>query len=130
MKTNTDLKKETQFKKIPIIVALFFCFIFETGFAQSPAETEKLLSRFDLSKPGLEKVKQSANNPEQAATELLNYFKKRNSVKHFVTLVVPHEKEAPEIQIAHTAIESGKMEIKVFENGEKRKLFYTAASAR
>jgi heparan-sulfate lyase len=49
---------------------------------------------------------------------------------HFVTLVIPFEKEAPEIKITRTAIESGKMEIEVFENGEKRRLFYTVASAR
>jgi heparan-sulfate lyase len=45
---------------------------------------EKLLSRLDLSKPGLQKVKQSSSNPEKAAEELLNYYKARNSVEHFI----------------------------------------------
>lgn len=84
MNTNNNLKKETQFRKIVVIVTLFFCFIFESAFAQSPSETEKLLSRIDLSKTGLEKVKQSANDPKLAAAELLNYFRNRTSVKHFI----------------------------------------------
>jgi heparan-sulfate lyase len=83
MKTNFGLKKEYQFRKIPFLIACIFCFIFKPGFGQSPAETEKLLSRLDLSKPGLEKVKQSSNKPEQTA-ELLKYFRNRTSVKHFV----------------------------------------------
>jgi heparan-sulfate lyase len=84
MKTNFGLKKETQFIRIPFLITIFFCFLFTTGFAQSPAETEKLLSRLDLSKPGLEKVKQSSGNPVQVAAELLKYFRNRTSVKHFV----------------------------------------------
>ncbi len=84
MKTNSIVKKETQFRKISVLIAIFFCILFKTGFSQLPAETEKLLSRLDLSKPGLEKVKQSAKNPEKAATELLKYFSNRTSVKHFI----------------------------------------------
>jgi len=71
MKTNFDLKNKTQSRKITFLIIIFFCFFFKNGFSQPPAETVKLLSRLDLSKPGLEKVKQSSNNPEQAATELL-----------------------------------------------------------
>ncbi|GAB2770367.1 heparinase II/III family protein [Rhabdobacter roseus] len=44
-------------------------------------EIEKLLSRLDLSAPGLEKVR-TAPNPERAATELLGYLRARTAVKH------------------------------------------------
>lgn len=84
MKTNINQKKQSQLRKIPFLIAWIFCFIFETAFTQLPTETEKLLSRLDLSKPGLEKVKQSSNNPEKAANELLKYFRNRTSVKHFI----------------------------------------------
>jgi heparan-sulfate lyase len=43
---------------------------------------------------------------------------------HFVTLVIPFEKEAPKIQIIRSVIESGKMEIEVFENGEQKIIGY------
>ncbi len=43
-----------------------------------------LLSRINLYAPELRKVKQSAGNTQKAADELLNYFRKRKSVKHFV----------------------------------------------
>jgi len=43
---------------------------------------ETLLSRLNLNEKGLEQVKQSANNPEKAAEELLKYYRQRNSVKH------------------------------------------------
>ena len=43
---------------------------------------ETLLSRLDLSKPGLEKVKASSANAEVAAIELLEYYRARTSVKH------------------------------------------------
>ncbi|WP_372949769.1 alginate lyase family protein [Mariniphaga sp.] len=43
---------------------------------------KSLISRIDLDSEGLEKVKQSLDNPENAARELLNYYKQRNSVNH------------------------------------------------
>ena len=51
---------------------------------QTTAEinTVVLLSRLDLSKPGLEKVKASSDAPEAAAKELLDYYRSRTSVKH------------------------------------------------
>jgi heparan-sulfate lyase len=82
LKTNNNLKGLTLFRKIHFLFVLFF--FFTTGFAQSPDEIQKLLTRLDLSKPGLEKAKQSSDNPEQAAAELLTYFRNRTSVKHFI----------------------------------------------
>jgi len=43
---------------------------------------ETLLPRIDLNAKELEQVKQSTGNPGKAAEELLNYYQKRNSVKH------------------------------------------------
>ena len=65
------------------VVTLFFQA--ENGIAQSNELVngmEKLLSRLDLSKPGLQKVKQSSSNPEKAAEELLNYYKKLIEIKN------------------------------------------------
>ncbi len=42
-----------------------------------------LLKRLDLNRPGLEKVKASADDPIKAAEELLAYYRARKSVKHF-----------------------------------------------
>lgn len=84
MKTNINLKNQYQFQRILFLIVVLSILFFKPAFAQSPAETEKLLSRLDLTKPGLEKVKQSSNNPEQAAAELLAYFRNRTSVKHFI----------------------------------------------
>lgn len=41
-----------------------------------------LLSRLDLNRSGLEKVKESSVDPSMAAEELLKYYKSRTSVKH------------------------------------------------
>ncbi len=43
-----------------------------------------LLKHLDLDRPGLEKVKASADDPVKAAKELLAYYRARKSVKHFV----------------------------------------------
>ena len=54
-------------------------------FGQSNAEKDStllLLSRLDLTGSGLEKVSVSASNPDNAAKELLNYFRARTNVKH------------------------------------------------
>lgn len=42
----------------------------------------KLLSHLNVNMSGLEKVKASRNNPEQAAGELLVYYRARNFIKH------------------------------------------------
>lgn len=84
MRTNIDLKRNDQSRRIFFLIVVLFILLFNAAFSQSPAETEKLFSRLDLSKPGLEKVKQSTGNPELATTELLNYFRNRISVKHFI----------------------------------------------
>ncbi|MCK4625354.1 MAG: alginate lyase family protein [Phycisphaerae bacterium] len=44
--------------------------------------TKTLLKRLDLNRPGLEKVKASADDPAKAAKELLAYYRARKSVKH------------------------------------------------
>lgn len=83
MKTNFSLISQPFFRTTLVLMTLI---IRLSGIisAQSSVETEKLISRIDLSKPGLEKAKKSSNNPEQAAAELLNYFRNRTSVKHFI----------------------------------------------
>ncbi len=53
-----------------------------------------------------------------------------NANVRFVTLVIPFEKEVPEIQITEVLEESEKIEIEVLENGVRREIIYTAASAR
>lgn len=84
MKTNIKLKNQYQSPRVLFLIVVLSILFFKPAFAQSTAETEKLLSRLDLSKPGLEKVKQSSGNTEQAAAELLTFFRKRTSVKHFI----------------------------------------------
>lgn len=49
--------------------------------AAQARDTQLLLSRLDISKPGLEKVK-AAETPAIAARELLAYYRARTSVKH------------------------------------------------
>ncbi|MCD6378182.1 MAG: alginate lyase family protein [Planctomycetes bacterium] len=46
--------------------------------------TRVLLERLDLDRPGLEKVKASADDPAKAAKALLAYYRARKSVKHFI----------------------------------------------
>jgi hypothetical protein len=82
MKTNTKIKNQLNFRKNFFLILTFFCFLFETSVAQPSAEIEKLLNTLNLSESGLEKVKQSLDDPENAARELLNYYKQRNSVNH------------------------------------------------
>ena len=45
-------------------------------------EIHQLLSRLDLNAPGLEKVKAHARDPELAVSELLSYYRLRQTVKH------------------------------------------------
>ena len=56
----------------------------QAGSQQSPSadSTAVLISRLDLTRPGLEKVKSSSENPEVAAKELLAFYRARTSVKH------------------------------------------------
>ena len=82
MKTRTNIKNYLNFRKALFLAVIYLCFLPETGVAQPPAETEKLLARLNLSEKGLEKVKQSLDNPENAARELLNWYKQRNPVNH------------------------------------------------
>lgn len=73
------------FRKLFFLLILLFCFLFENVLAQQndhSIEIEKLLSRINLNEKGLENVKQSVDNPEKAAKELLNYYRTRTSVKH------------------------------------------------
>jgi heparan-sulfate lyase len=48
-----------------------------------------------------------------------------NSNVRFVTLVIPFEKEVPEMQITRVTDESGKLEIEVLENGERKMIGYS-----
>jgi len=82
MKTSTKIKSQHKFRIFPFLILTFICFLFETAVAQPSAETEKLLKRLDFSEKGLQNVKQSLDDPENAAKELLNYYKQRNSVNH------------------------------------------------
>ena len=85
MKTNSILIIKNQFSISYYLITIFLCLLFGSGGAQSASstvETQKLLSRINLNSPGLEKVKQSQNNPEIATNELLNYYKTRTLVKH------------------------------------------------
>ena len=85
MKTKTDLLNKNRIKRLFLLIFFFSFFYFGNGNEPSTistAQIEKLLSSIDLEQPGLEKIKQSQNNPEQAISELLNYYKTRTSVKH------------------------------------------------
>lgn len=85
MKTNSILKKENHFIKTHFLIVLFICFFMENGVAQptnNDSGLEMLFSRINLDYTGLEKVKQSVDNPETALTELINYYKTRTTVHH------------------------------------------------
>jgi hypothetical protein len=47
-----------------------------------------------------------------------------NSNVRFVSLVIPFEKEVPDIQITSIAEKSGKTEIEVLENGKRKIIDY------
>ncbi len=91
---NNKLSGESRFiGKIYFLLLLLFSLLIQTGLAQPESgsiirkETdnhgiETLLSRLRLNEKGLEQVKMSADNPENAAKELLKYYRARNSVKH------------------------------------------------
>ncbi|HKK47164.1 MAG TPA: heparinase II/III family protein, partial [Balneolaceae bacterium] len=55
---------------------------FFSNFNVDEEQVKLLLTRLDLNKPGLGKVKSLKNNPEQAAAALLTYYRLRHSVKH------------------------------------------------
>jgi len=48
-----------------------------------------------------------------------------NSNVQFVSLVIPFEEELPELQITRITEESGKLEIEVLENGERKMIGYS-----
>ena len=52
--------------------------------ADPGSESGRLLSRLDLNRPGLEKVKTLYSDSAKAAIELLSYFRERQSVRHTV----------------------------------------------
>ena len=87
MEHNFQIETSKSFRKVFFLFLLLFCFLFENGIAQPNnyfLEIDKLLSRLNLNENGLEKVKQSADNPEKAIAELLKYYKQRTSVKHLI----------------------------------------------
>lgn len=74
-----------RFRKSILLIAILSCAFICRGYAQIKTDftdTRTLLSRLKLSEKSLETVKQSLNSPEEAAKELLNYYKQRNSVSH------------------------------------------------
>lgn len=93
MSITHPLIKFTFVRKIVFLTVFFFGLCFHPGLAQlvsnsstqnepSDLEIEKLLSRLNLDDNGLEQVLQSVDNPQQAAKELLKYYRLRNSIKH------------------------------------------------
>ncbi len=54
----------------------------EQNFSSGKKSIEALLSRIDLNSKNLEQVKRATGNPEQAAEELLKYYRRRTWVKH------------------------------------------------
>jgi heparan-sulfate lyase len=50
--------------------------------------------------------------------------KSENSNVRFVSLVIPYEKDVPDIKITRSIMEPGKMEIEVLEDGERRLIGY------
>lgn len=71
--------------KILFLTCIFFCCLTGQVEAQKKdtnAEVEILLSRLDLNSKGLEKVKEASGNLEDAAGELLKYYKQRVGVQH------------------------------------------------
>ncbi len=75
-------------KKVGLIVLICLAIVDLKGYAQSSSGREinssidsLLLSRLDLSRPGLESVK-SAGSREEALTALLEYYRARTDVKH------------------------------------------------
>ncbi|MCA1759854.1 MAG: heparinase II/III family protein, partial [Bacteroidales bacterium] len=71
--------------------------------------------------------KYTVKEPRPAFRYRLKKESEKSNVR-FVTLVIPFEKEVPEIEITRFIVESGKMEIEVLENGKRREIFYIASS--
>ena len=67
--------------KLKMTICIIFACTLQTLFGIA-GDSELLLYRLDLNKPGLEKVKKLTDNPEAAAKELLAYYRTRTSVKH------------------------------------------------
>ena len=68
-----------------ILTGVILLFLISKSVAQTPdlyAETNKLISRLNIENPAITKIVLSTSDPKQAGNELLQYFKKRNTVKH------------------------------------------------
>lgn len=75
-----------RFRFLRVAAIISGLFIVQGRLAADPgSESGRLLKRLDLGKPGLEKVRALSADSSAAAAELLNYFKARTSVKHFVS---------------------------------------------
>ncbi|WP_373511415.1 heparinase II/III family protein, partial [Persicitalea sp.] len=90
MKANLPTNYLLRCWKNYITLLLATCFAHQL-FAKVPSqstpiedETTLLLSRLNLDTPGLEKVRAAANEPTNAAAELLAYYRNRTHVKHLV----------------------------------------------
>ncbi len=60
------------------LILFMLCFFPEYGHSNDNTEIELLLSRLKLEGEGLAQAKLSADNPEDAATALLEYYRKSN----------------------------------------------------
>ena len=79
--------KKNKFLLVIILISIFSCLLLSKNIAQSgdfDSEYQKLVSRLNLDTNGLESVKQSKENPEKAAAELLKYFRARTNVNQFI----------------------------------------------
>lgn len=47
-------------------------------------QVKKLLARLDLDKPGMEAIRAAKHDPSKAASALLEYYRKRDNVKHLI----------------------------------------------
>jgi len=66
------------------------CLVATVSPMADPDSTFRLLSRLDLSRPGLEQVKAASSDAMLAASALLDYYRARTSVKHPVDRSLKH----------------------------------------
>lgn len=69
---------------VPVFWCFFLAVLTVSVCAQenTPNAWHQLLSRLDLEKPGLERVRKAEKDPERAAAELLSYYRTRTTVEH------------------------------------------------
>jgi heparan-sulfate lyase len=67
--------------------------------------------------------KYTIKEPRPAFRYSIKKESENNNVR-FVSLVIPYEKDVPDIQITRSIMEPGKMEIEVLEDGERRLIGY------